>query len=997
MKRCRLLTVGVMTFAGCCLAVEPASPKPNILVILADDLGYSDIGCYGSEIATPNLDGLARNGLRFTQCYNTARCWPTRCALVTGYYPQQTNADPRKGLFPVWTRTLPHWLKPLGYRSYHSGKWHVNGAPKPVADGGFDRSYDLEDHDRHFGPKRHLEDDVPLPPVAKESGYYTSTAFADHAIRCLKEHAEKHAGQPFFSYLAFTVPHFPLHAPAEDIARYRARYTNGWEALRAERLQRMRAQGLVSCGLSAVERQIGPPYPFPEQLKRLGDNEVNRPLPWDALTPGQRAFQADKMAVHAAMVDRMDREIGRVLDQLRAMGAWDNTLVLFLSDNGASAEIMVRGDGHDPQAAPGSAESYLCLGPGWSNAANTPFRRHKTWVHEGGIATPLIAHWPKGIAARGELRRDLCHVIDFVPTLLSLAGAAPALPAGAPPFPGINLAPAFAKDGATARDNLFFSHEGNRALRTGDFKLVSAKGDGGDWELYDLAADRAEQNNLAAAQPERVRTMAARWQALSDTYVKDAGTLSAEAQARKAKKPNVVLLLADQWRAKAMGYAADPKVKTPNLDRLADASVNFRNAVSVCPVCTPYRASLLTGRFPTSTGMFLNDLHLPDNELCLAEIYKAAGYDTAYIGKWHLDGHGRSAFVPRERRQGWDYWKGAECDHNYQHSHYYEADSDTKKFWDGYDAYAQTRDAQSYLRAHATADKPFVLMVAYGTPHFPHSNAPEDLKRLYPPESLTLAPNVSGDEAKVRQELQGYYAHCTALDRCVGDLLATLDETGQSRRTLLVFTSDHGEMMGSHGIGPYQKQVAWDEAARVPFLLRMPGAAPRSVAEPLTTPDILPTLLGLTGVAKPATLEGEDLSSLVRGGPERNRAALYMQVSPFIAECLPYRAVRTATHTLIRQKDGPTLLFDDAADPYQMTNLAEKPECAALRQSLDAQLDAQLKRIGDDFPTAAEALRRWGLPFKPGQSAPYGARAAQAKGQAPAVFTPHRTNDAGKP
>ena len=516
----------VLSAAGS--AAEPSGKRPNVLIILADDLGYSDIGCYGSEIATPNLDSLAKNGLRFTQCYNTARCWPTRSALITGYYPQQIRMDPPQGRLPSWTRTLPQRLKPLGYRSYHSGKWHVNGAPKPVADGGFDRSYDLEDHDHNFNPKSILEDDSPLPSVAKDSGYYTSTAFADHAIRCLKEHAEKHAGQPFFSYLAFTVPHFPLQAPEEDIARYRERYTNGWDGARMQRYQRQRELGLISSPLSAVERQVGPPYAFPRLLELAGTNEVARPLPWSDLTPGQRAFQASKMAVHAAMIDRMDREIGRVLAQVRAMGAWDDTLIIFASDNGASAELMVRGDGHNQQAAPGSADTFLCLGPGWSSVANTPFRRHKTWVHEGGVSTPLIVHWPKGIAARNELRRDVCHVIDFVPTVLELAAAQPALPQGAPPFPGRSLVPAFAKDGAVTRDSVFFKHDGNRALRVGDYKLVSARQDQNAWELYDLADDRGEQHNLAVAQPERVREMAARWKELQDSFIRDAGEIRPE-------------------------------------------------------------------------------------------------------------------------------------------------------------------------------------------------------------------------------------------------------------------------------------------------------------------------------------------------------------------------------------------------------------------------------------------------------------------------------------
>ena len=532
MKTLSILFAALALLAG----TVTAATKPNVLIILADDLGFSDIGCYGSEIATPNLDGLAKNGLRFTQCYNTARCWPTRSALITGYYPQQIRMDPPRGRLPDWTRTLPQRLKPLGYRSYHSGKWHVNGAPKPVADGGFDRSYDLEDHNRNFNPKQILEDDKPLPPVAKDSGYYTSTAFADHAIRCLKEHSEQYAGQPFFSYLAFTVPHFPLQAPAEDIARYRDLYLKGWDAVREQRWQKQRELGLLTCGLSAVERQLGPPYPFPRDLELLGTNEVNRPLPWSDLTPGQRAFQAAKMSIHAAMIDRMDREIGRVLTQLRAMGAMENTLIIFASDNGASAELMVRGDGQDPQAAPGSAGTFLCLGPGWSGTANTPFRRHKTWVHEGGIATPLVVQWPLGISARNELRHDVCHVIDFVPTLLELAGADPALPAGAPPYPGLSLTPAFAKDGAVTRDNVFFHHDGNRALRMGDYKLVSARQDQDAWELYDLASDRGEQHNLAAAQPERVRNMADRWQALSDQYAKDAGPLPPDAQPKNAKK-----------------------------------------------------------------------------------------------------------------------------------------------------------------------------------------------------------------------------------------------------------------------------------------------------------------------------------------------------------------------------------------------------------------------------------------------------------------------------
>ena len=343
-----------------------------------------------------------------------------------------------------------------------------------------------------------------LPPVRPNSGYYTTAAMADHAITYLDDHAAHHHDKPFFLYLAFNAPHFPLQAPPEDIARYRGKYEQGWEAVRAARWERIQKLGLVSGTLSEVERNVGPPYHFPKALEILGSGEVNRPIPWKSLTEQQRAFQASKMEIHAAMVDRMDREIGRVLDRLRAMGAWENTLILFLSDNGASAEIMVRDDGHDPEASPGSSRSHLCLGPGWSTVANTPFRRHKTWVHEGGISTPLIAHWPKGIAARGELRRDPGHVIDLVPTLLELAGARPENPDDtAPPFPGKSLMPTFAKDGSVTHETLWWEHEGNKAIRMGDWKLVAARDQ--SWELYDLANDRTETHDLSGSQAERVR------------------------------------------------------------------------------------------------------------------------------------------------------------------------------------------------------------------------------------------------------------------------------------------------------------------------------------------------------------------------------------------------------------------------------------------------------------------------------------------------------------
>ncbi|PHR85962.1 MAG: arylsulfatase, partial [Blastopirellula sp.] len=435
---------------------------------------------------------------------------------LSGYYPHQIHRDALPGLGgggrgvrQQWARLLPDYLKAAGYHSYHSGKWHIDGS---VLKTGFERSWRVNNQGNFFTSKGNLLDGVPVKPDADESGYYSTIATANHAIECLKDHKSKYGDEPFFQYIAFIAPHFPLHAPEEDIARYRDRYLQGWDKLREERFAKQKKLGLHNTVLSKLEEEVGPPYSFPDSIEKLGPGEINRPVPWTELNEEQRRFQATKMAIHAAMIDRVDRELGRVIDQLKAMGAFENTVICFASDNGASAEIMVRNGGHDPTAAPGSAATYMCLGPGFSSAGNTPFRRHKTWVHEGGISTPLIIHWPAGIKARGALRTTPAHVIDIVPTILELAGTnkpdaweGEKLPAS----PGKSLVATFEKDVEIQREQLWWLHDGHRAVRVGNWKLVAADGD--PWELYDLRVDRAESNNLAAKIPKKAKQLEAAW------------------------------------------------------------------------------------------------------------------------------------------------------------------------------------------------------------------------------------------------------------------------------------------------------------------------------------------------------------------------------------------------------------------------------------------------------------------------------------------------------
>lgn len=553
------LICGIMIATCCVCSAEAASPgpRPNIIYILADDMGFSDIGCYGSEIATPNLDALADNGIRFTQFYNTARCCPTRASLLTGLYPHQAGIghmmddrgqDGYRGDLNRRCVTIAEALRPAGYRTYMSGKWHVTKTVQVQSEAdkhnwprqrGFDRFYGtIHGAGSFFDPNSLTRDNDPISPFADpqyqpETFYYTD-AISDHAVRFIDQHAADTSDQPFFMYVAYTAAHWPMHALEKDLAKYKGRYDAGYQAISDARYQRMIELGLIDA--HSTEN-----VPIPDAWKETKFRQ------WDIRN----------MEVYAAMIDNMDQGIGRIIAALKATGQFDNTLICYLQDNGGCAENYGRGkpgpqrsekptldpladDYLQPDMQPkqtrdgypvrvgkgvlaGPADTYIGYGRGWATVSNTPFREYKHWTHEGGISTPLIVHWPAAVRRHGELESTPGHLIDLMATAIDVADAKypQTFHDGQPikPLEGKSLLPLFTGD-SISRDAIYWEHEGNRAVRRGDYKLV-AKGAKGPWELYNLAADRSERHDLSQQQPQMVAELAALWQ----TYAQRADVL----------------------------------------------------------------------------------------------------------------------------------------------------------------------------------------------------------------------------------------------------------------------------------------------------------------------------------------------------------------------------------------------------------------------------------------------------------------------------------------
>lgn len=541
---------GLSPFVNHATAADNPADRPNIILIMSDDMGFSDVGCYGSEIDTPTLNSLAAGGLRFTQFYNTSRCCPTRASLLTGLYPHQAGIgwmmtdrghDGYRGDLNQNCQTIAEVMRPAGYSTYMAGKWHVTPHVQP--DGmkenwplqrGFDRFYGtIHGAGSFYDPNSLTRDNTQISPAAdpeyKPDQYYYTDAISDHAVRFIREHQAANSGKPFFMYVAYTAAHWPMHALEKDITKYRGKYDAGYGAIRQARLARARKMGLIDSDW------------------KLSDQAKD----WDEVE--NREWEVRCMEVYAAMVDSMDQGIGRIVNTLQETSEFDNTLILFLQDNGGCAETLGRKprngllqrpdqptldrmpthelqtqmippqtrDGYPtimgPGAMPGPDGTYIAYGRGWANVSNTPFREYKHWVHEGGISTPLIAHWPAQLKRTGELEHQPGHLIDIMATCVDAAKAKYPRQVGGnsiKPLEGTSLVPAFANNELDRTNPIFWEHEGNRAIRDGKWKLVAKENR--PWELYDIEADRTEMHDLVAEKPDLVRVLATKWDAWAE-------------------------------------------------------------------------------------------------------------------------------------------------------------------------------------------------------------------------------------------------------------------------------------------------------------------------------------------------------------------------------------------------------------------------------------------------------------------------------------------------
>lgn len=996
-------TILLSTLLVAALTAHPAAgatDRPNVVVMLVDDMGWADIGCYGGEIPTPNLDALAAGGVRFTQFHNTGRCSPTRAALLTGLYPHQAGMGHLDGFVrpghPGFqgklsdsSITIAEVLRDAGYFTCMTGKWHLgqqHGTPPWTR--GFTRSLNLAAGGVHFsdqsGPKgsaRLFLDGVEKPLNDPLFGsWYGADLWAEWGNRFIDEALE--VKQPFFLYLAHCAPHFPLMAPEPDIERHRGRYRAGWDALREARHRRQIDMGLVDAAWPLTPRAESSPA-------------------WEDVPADKRERFDHMMAIYAAMIERIDRSVGTVVAHLRDRGVLENTLILFLSDNGGNAESGP--DGRYEGDRPGDPHSNVFLGQNWATLNNTPFRKWKHHVHEGGTATPLIAHWPAGIPAarRGALEHQPGHVIDVMATVLDVAGAAyPPTRDGhaVEPPEGVSLGPAFAGGRLERTAPIFFNHEDNRAVRDGAWKLVAPKGR--PWELYDMVADRSEMHDVAAEHPERVRTMAEQYRAWARrTHVEVAGIpgwgekpegqrkrqpqkrKQAAAATRNQTRPNILLIIADDLCWRDLGFTGNVDVVTPNLDRLRGEGMFLTQMYTPATTCSPSRHALYTGLFCVRAGAYPNHTRVHDGTRSVFTHLAAHGYRVALQNKEHV---GPRASFPYEHIRG--------------------------------------ADDLTETRAFVTRkrDEPWMLVYASNDPHGPWTRGPRE---RFDPDRLTV-PSYLHDNAVTRGQLADYYAEIGALDEQVGKLMRLLDETDTAAHTLVMFVSEQGSSFPYGG-----KWSLYDTGIRVATLVRWPGHVQPGSTSPALVQyvDVAPTFLAAAGI-DPTTIDtgcpdahgatgfdGRSFLDVLTGRSHHCRDVVFSQHTTVgingYREPYPMRAARDIRYKYIRNlapentyfiagihegepisswradaRSDPALaarvawlshrpaeeLYDLEADPDERHNLASDPAYEPIKARLGRDLDAWMTQQGDkglDTELEAPSRQARGRDKQPGEQA----------------------------
>ncbi len=973
------------------VAAAWSQEQPNIIVILADDLGYSDLGCYGGEINTPHIDALAAGGPRLAQVYNSPRCVPSRASLMTGLYPTQagigdfTTRKPNPSRGPGYLGrlrddcvTMAEVLKPAGYGCYYVGKWHLHNETGPIRRGfdefygyTFDHSHDQYDADYYVRlPEGRAKE---IDPAGDE--FYATDVFNEYAVEFIKQGQQ--TDKPWFLFLGHSSPHFPVQAPPERADKYDETYRRGWDVLRTERFARMQELGLVD----GEPWKLSPREIVPVDRDDIANGFSGQQNPaWDSLDEDRQQDLARRMAVFAAMVEGVDQGVGKIVDHLKETGDLENTLIVFLSDNGACYEwgpfgfdgVSRRGEtilrtGEDLRNI-GGRGTHQSYGSGWANLGNTPFRLYKHFTHEGGISTPCIVHWPQGIGRRADWVRDPAHVMDVLPTLMEAAAAEyPARRGDQPiqPLEGRSLLPVLRGESPAPR-TIGFDHQAAHALRDGDWKAVYSKRMPATlrWELYNLAEDRCELNDLADQHPQRLAAMVEDWEQwakrvgvtwapyatalpVAPPAATDVDGPPSAATEGPVHQPNIVLVFIDDMGWGDFSCFGNDDANTPHIDRLAREGVRFEQFYVNSPICSPSRTAISTGQYPQRWRItsYLNNRKdnqrrgmaqwLDPQAPMLARSLQQAGYATGHFGKWHMGGQRDVNDAPPITAYGFDAsltnFEG--MGPKLLPLTLKPGPTEPGKIWqraeilgDGYRWMLRSEITTGFVDAAL----PFIdKAVASGKPFYINLWPDDVHSPFWPPVESW------GDGSKRRL----YLSVLEAMDQQLGRLFERIRDDKHLRdNTIVLVCSDNGPELGAGEAGPFRgyKTQLYEGGVRSPLIVWGPGLVKKQnhvdTGSVWSAIDLAPSLLTLTHTPWPenVSFDGEPLVDTLLGQGGSRAGEIFFRRPPdrnafYGDDDLPDLAVRSGQWKLLCEYDGSEVeLYDLSVDVAEANNVAEK-------------------------------------------------------------------------